>query len=56
VARAVWSGSIGRRLVNVPVKVCTAVWEHGALPPDKRSGSRMIRYEKIAEASGEPWF
>jgi DNA end-binding protein Ku len=52
-ARAVWSGSITFGLVNVPVKVYSAVRDHAVHfhQVDKASGSR-IRYEKVAEKTG----
>lgn len=53
-ARAIWSGSISFGLVNVPVKVYSAVRLHTLHfhQVDKASGSR-IRYEKVAEKTGE---
>src|SRR5579875_1090415 len=53
-ARAIWSGSISFGLVNVPVKVHSAVRDHKVHfhQLDKASGSR-IRYEKVAEKSGK---
>jgi DNA end-binding protein Ku len=53
-ARAIWSGSISFGLVNVPVKVFTAVREHTIhfRQVDKSTGAR-IRYEKVAEGSGK---
>ena len=53
-ARAIWSGSISFGLVNVPVKVYSAVKDHQVRfhQLDKKSGSR-IRYEKIAEKTGK---
>jgi DNA end-binding protein Ku len=52
--RAIWSGSISFGLVNVPVKLYTAVRDHAMHfhQVDKASGSR-IRYEKIADKTGE---
>ena len=49
-----WSGSISFGLVNVPVKVYTAVRDHKVHfhQIDKQSGSR-IRYEKVAEKTGK---
>lgn len=53
-ARAIWSGSISFGLVNVPVKVYSAVRDHSVRfhQVDKKTGSR-IRYEKVAEKTGE---
>lgn len=53
-ARAMWSGSISFGLVNVPVKVYSAVRDHKVHfhQIDKQSGSR-IRYEKVAEKTGK---
>jgi DNA end-binding protein Ku len=53
-ARAIWSGSISFGLVNVPVKVFTALREHSVHfhQLEKGTGSR-IRYEKVSERSGE---
>ena len=53
-ARAIWSGSISFGLVNVPVKVYSAVKDHKVHfhQLDKQSGSR-IRYEKVAEKTGK---
>src|ERR1700722_2560223 len=53
-ARAIWSGSISFGLVNVPVKVYSAVRLHTMHfhQIDKASGSR-IRYEKVADKTGE---
>jgi DNA end-binding protein Ku len=53
-ARAIWSGSITFGLVNVPVKVYSAVRDHAVHfhQVDKASGSR-IRYEKVAEKTGQ---
>lgn len=53
-ARAIWSGSISFGLVNVPVKVYSAVRDHKVHfhQLDKQSGSR-IRYEKVAEKTGK---
>jgi DNA end-binding protein Ku len=53
--RAIWSGSISFGLVNVPVKVHTAVRDHAAHfhQVEKGSGAR-IRYEKVSEQSGDP--
>jgi DNA end-binding protein Ku len=53
-ARAIWSGSISFGLVNVPVKVYSAVRDHTAHfhQVDKATGSR-IRYEKVAESTGK---
>ena len=52
--RAIWSGSISFGLVNVPVKVYSAVRDHKVHfhQLDKKSGSR-IRYEKVAEKTGK---
>lgn len=52
-ARAVWSGSISFGLVNIPVKVYSAVRDHKVHfhQVDRESGSR-IRYEKVAEKTG----
>jgi DNA end-binding protein Ku len=52
--RAIWSGSISFGLVNVPVKVYSAVRDHAVHfhQVDKKSGSR-IRYEKVAEKTGK---
>ncbi len=52
--RAIWSGSISFGLVNVPVKVYTAVREHTVHfhQVEKGTGSR-IRYEKVSERSGQ---
>jgi DNA end-binding protein Ku len=52
--RAIWSGSISFGLVNVPVKVHTAIRDHAAHfhQVEKGSGSR-IRYEKVSERSGD---
>ena len=52
--RAIWSGSISFGLVNVPVKVYSAIREHKVRfhQVDKNSGSR-IRYEKVAEKTGK---
>ena len=54
VARAIWSGAISFGLVNVPVKVFTAVREHAVHfhQVEKRTGAR-IRYEKVSERSGK---
>jgi len=53
-ARAIWSGSISFGLVNVPVKVYSAIREHKVRfhQVDKQTGSR-IRYEKVAEKTGQ---
>jgi DNA end-binding protein Ku len=53
-ARAIWSGSISFGLVNVPVKVFTAVREHSVHfhQVDKATGSR-IRYDKVSESTGK---
>ena len=53
-ARAIWAGSISFGLVNVPVKVFTAVREHSVHfhQVDKGTGSR-IRYEKVSERTGK---
>ncbi len=53
-ARAIWSGSISFGLVNVPVKVFTALREHSVHfhQVEKGTGSR-IRYEKVSEGSGQ---
>ncbi|HUJ65944.1 MAG TPA: Ku protein [Acidimicrobiales bacterium] len=53
-ARAIWSGAISFGLVNVPVKVFTAVREHSAHfhQLEKGTGAR-IRYEKVSERSGK---
>lgn len=53
-ARAIWSGSISFGLVNVPVKVYSAVREHTVHfhQVEKGTGSR-IRYEKVSEQSGK---
>jgi DNA end-binding protein Ku len=52
--RAIWSGSISFGLVNVPVKVYSAIREHKVRfhQVDKKTGSR-IRYEKVAEKTGQ---
>ena len=54
VPRAIWSGSISFGLVSIPVKVYSAVRDHGVHfhQVDKESGSR-IRYEKVAEKTGK---
>jgi DNA end-binding protein Ku len=54
VARAIWSGAITFGLVNVPVKVLTAVREHSVHfhQVEKGTGAR-IRYEKVSERSGK---
>ncbi len=51
--RAIWSGTISFGLVNVPVKVFTAVREHTVHfhQLEKGTGSR-IRYQKVSERSG----
>jgi DNA end-binding protein Ku len=53
-ARAIWSGAISFGLVNVPVRVYTAVRDHTVHfhQVDKSSGSR-IRYEKVADKTGK---
>ena len=53
-ARAIWSGSISFGLVNVPVKVYSAVRVHTMHfhQVDKASGSR-VHYEKVAEKTGK---
>jgi DNA end-binding protein Ku len=53
-ARAIWSGSISFGLVNVPVKVFTAVREHSLQfhQVEKATGAR-IRYQKVSEQSGQ---
>jgi DNA end-binding protein Ku len=53
-ARAIWSGAISFGLVNVPVKLYTAVREHTVHfhQIDRDSGSR-IHYEKVAEKTGK---
>jgi DNA end-binding protein Ku len=53
-ARAIWSGSVSFGLVNIPVKVYSAVRDHSVHfhQVDKKSGSR-IRYEKVAEKTGK---
>lgn len=53
-ARAIWSGSISFGLVNVPVKVFTAVREHAVHfhQVEKGTGAR-IRYEKVSDKSGK---
>jgi DNA end-binding protein Ku len=53
-SRAIWSGSISFGLVNVPVKVFTAVREHSVHfhQVEKQTGAR-IRYEKVSDKSGE---
>ena len=52
--RAIWSGSISFGLVNVPVKVFSAVREHAVHfhQVEKSTGAR-IRYEKVSERSGK---
>ena len=52
--RAIWSGSISFGLVNVPVKLYSAVREHKVRfhQVDRATGSR-IRYEKVAEKTGK---
>jgi DNA end-binding protein Ku len=52
--RAIWSGSISFGLVNVAVKVYSAVHDHGVHfhQIDKQTESR-IRYEKVSEKSGK---
>src|SRR5487761_755568 len=52
--RATWSGSISFGLVNVPVKVYSAVRDHTMHfhQVDKATGSR-IRYEKVADKTGD---
>lgn len=53
-ARAIWTGSLSFGLVNVPVRVFSAIREHDVrfhqLAPD---GSR-IHYKRISEKSGRP--
>ncbi len=53
-ARAIWSGSISFGLVNVPIKVYSAVREHTVHfhQIERGTGSR-IRYEKVSEQSGQ---
>lgn len=53
-ARAIWSGAISFGLVNVPVKVYSALREHTVHfhQIEKSTGSR-IRYEKVSEQSGQ---
>lgn len=53
-ARAIWSGSISFGLVNVPVKVFTAVREHSVHfhQVEKGTGAR-IRYQKVSEQTGK---
>ncbi len=56
--KAIWSGSIGFGLVNIPVKLYTAVQDSRLELDmlDGRTGSR-IRYRRISEKSGKevPW-
>jgi DNA end-binding protein Ku len=54
-ARAIWTGSISFGLVNVPVKVYTAVHDHEVRfhQLEKSTGAR-VRYEKVSEGSGHP--
>lgn len=53
-ARAIWSGSVSFGLVNIPVKVYSAVRDHSVHfhQIENKSGSR-IRYEKVAEKTGK---
>ena len=54
-ARAIWSGSISFGLLNVPVKLYSAVSRQvGPLPRAAReSDSSRIRHKRVAEADGE---
>ncbi|HWE56478.1 MAG TPA: Ku protein [Acidimicrobiales bacterium] len=52
--RAIWTGAVSFGLVNIPVKVYSAVRDHQVRfhQVDKETGSR-IRYEKVAEKTGD---
>ncbi|MCU1389745.1 MAG: Ku protein, partial [Ilumatobacteraceae bacterium] len=53
-ARSVWTGSITIGMLNVPVKLISAVKRQSIAfnQVDDRTGSR-IRYQKVAEATNE---
>jgi DNA end-binding protein Ku len=53
-ARSIWTGSISFGLVNVPVRVFTAIREHDVRfhQLDERSGNR-IRMERVDEKTGK---
>lgn len=57
-ARPIWTGSISFGLVNVPVKVFSAVSSHNVSfhQLEAKTGAR-IRYQRVSEASGKevPW-
>lgn len=53
-ARAIWSGSISFGLLNVPVKLYSAVARRGiALREVRESDGARIRHRRVAEGSGE---
>src|SRR4030095_13949904 len=56
--RAIWTGSIGFGLVNIPVKLYSAVQDSRLELDmlDSRTGSR-IKYKRVSEKSGKevPW-
>ena len=53
-ARAIWSGSISFGLLNVPVKLYSAVSQQaGQLPRAARVGRLAVRHKRVAEADGE---
>ena len=54
VPRTIWKGALSFGLVNIPVKVYTAVRDHSVHfhQVDKKTGSRT-RYEKVAEKTGK---
>ncbi len=53
-ARAIWSGSISFGLLNVPVKLYSAVARRGiALREVRESDGARIRHRRVAEGTGE---
>ena len=53
-ARAIWSGSISFGLLNVPVRLYSAVARHGiALREIRESDGARIRHRRVAEGSEE---
>ena len=53
--RAIWSGSISFGLVNVPVRMFSAIHESdAALPPGAPKDGGAIGYEKVCKKEGKP--
>ncbi|MDX1659137.1 MAG: Ku protein, partial [Nitriliruptorales bacterium] len=52
--RAIWSGAISFGLVNIPVKLVTAVKRKSvSFREIRRSDASRIRHRKVAQADGE---